>query len=268
MRKSEGHLSNMESWFHEPKHWEAYLDSKSLLIQKNGDGGDSLNRTCHAQILTTILDIKFLKIGAIGQLNHPYRHGRFRRSWHEGKWYAEYDRMSRDQFIPLLMWYGIAAPKVLWWIFLDHLKRGLLFTYNTRRNYVYALAEEHYAKSPPDVKWRYEWKCPDLTGPEVWGLYIRGFWNYWLYPLLWIFDIETVLSSIVIRLRPKKDDCINHAVILEYQKYRMPTLLTYLANLITPRSLLQKRLDTFFGKDDEPPLNEIYYWLGKVPPKV
>jgi hypothetical protein len=246
------------------KNWNDYLDSNGLVVQKGGDGGDSLNRTCSYIFLTMITHPNVLQIMDAQRANAVvYRHlevspGRYRRSPHQGMWYSHGDRTSRDQLIPLVIMLGIASRSKLGAVFRDHLKRGLLFAYNTHRNFQYPTLEEHLAKSTPDVKWNYGWKLPDLTGPEFWVLYIRGFRSKVLYPLLYLFDLETVISSILIRFQTDKDDVLNHALILEFARVRMDTLWTKLARLITPRTLLQMRLNTFFGKEQEPPINELY----------
>ncbi len=246
------------------KKWKNYLDENGLVVQRGGDGGDSLNRTSVVRFLAQILgDMDLMdKVGAVARLSNAY--GKYRRSNHEGKWYSEYDRTSRDQLTPVLIYLGYisAGPYPAFnMLFFDHLKRGLLFTYNTRRNFQYPTLEEHLAKSTPDVKWNYGWKIPDVTGPEFWALYIRGFRAWYLYPLLYFFDLETLIASVITRFQKQKDDVINHAVVLEYAKVRMDTFVMKLARMITPRPLLQSRLDAFFGMDQEPPINELYKQL-------
>ncbi len=253
------------------KNWNDYLDSNGLVVQKAGDGGDSLNRTCVRYFLLKDPDMNemfkcLLALACKGVLSRSSIQdgAKFRRSPHPNKWYNECDRTSRDQLIPLLALVGINNFQFLLKAILkDHLTRGLLFAYNTRRNHVYKTLEDHLKYSTPDVEWNYSWKIPDLTGPDFWALYIRGFKTKLLYPLLYLFDIETLISSLTIRFNKDRDDVINHVVIVEYARVRMDTFVMKLARLITPRKLLQERLDTFFGRDLEPPINELYRELNK-----
>jgi hypothetical protein len=245
------------------KNWADYLDEKGLVVQKKdatgfGDGGDSLNRSSVTVFLsrlsgpTPLLDCHDVDL-ILGNGD-----GRFRRSWHPDKWYNNFDRTSRDQLTPLVIMGGnLNMRPMLKQIFFNHLKRGLLFAYNTRRNFMYPTLEEHQRLSTPDVAWDYSWKVPDFTGPEFWALYIRGFECKLLYPLLYLFDIHTALGALVLRYQ-KEVDVINHAVVLEYAKVRMDTFWMKLARKLTPRTLLQERLDVFFGPEIEPPINELY----------
>jgi hypothetical protein len=250
----------------EVKKWADYLDSNGLVTQKQslgGDGGDSLQRSCSKVILEllphlnspgipfeTCLDAAEIMLTLCAD-------NRWRRSWHPDKWYSTSDRTSRDQLTPLVIMLGLGESNDLWPTFKEHLKRGLLFAYNTRRNFVYPTLEDHNRYSTPDVPWDYSWKCPDITGPEFWALYIRGFRSVLLCPMLYVFDLHTLFGSIVIRFN-KQDDVINHALILEFAKVRMDTVWMKLARKITPRALLQERLDRFFGPEIEPPINEFY----------
>jgi hypothetical protein len=246
------------------KNWSDYIDDNGLVVQKKslgGDGGDSLNRTCVVGILDDLLPtqaIRPVNPYAVDRCADENQQKYCRNPHPPEKWYSKFDRTSRDQLIPLLILWGmIAHPNDLWNIFVDHLKRGLLFAYNTRRNFQYPTLEEQQMYSTPDVKWNYSWKMPDFTGPEFWALYIRGFECKWLYPLLLLFDLQTVIGAVIIRFNGA-DDVINHAVTLEFARVRMDTFWMKLARKITPRNILQVRLDSFFGKEIEPPINELF----------
>ncbi len=241
------------------KNWIDYIDSEGRVVQKlslGGDGGDSLNRTAAVYVLE---HLTHESTGACNLSSLTDGRGKWRRSTHPDKWYSDWDRTSRDQLTPITILLGFYKTNgvSLELNFRDHLKRGLLFTYNTRRNHVYKTQEDHVRLSTPDVPWDYSWKLPDFTGPEFWALYIRGFNCISLYPILFLCDLHTLLGSIAIRFN-KQDDVINHALILEYAKVQLDTPVMKLARWITPRKLIQARLDQFFGKEIEPPINELY----------
>ncbi len=231
------------------------------LLTKFGDGGDSCNRTCAAALgyiyLNDPVNIKFLQ-----DLYDPERPWLWRRSPHEGRWYADWNRMSRDQTIPLLILIGEA--RLTWalaYYIIGHLFRLMLFTHNSRRNFVYMDEAEHLLKSTPDVPWRPQWKLPDITGPEIWALEIRAMpWliRTLLLPLLIVFDLETLGGSLIRRLF-RKDNCdvINHTLVLINGLRRSPTPIIWLAGKITDRRFLQPRLNRFFEDPGEPKLNTL-----------
>lgn len=120
----------------------------------------------------------------------------------KSKWYSSTNRTSRDQLTPYLCF--VATPnkvlpgvvrKYFWRLLLQHAKRGFAFAWNTRRNFVYEDYVEHLKHSTPDVAWNYSWKLPDLCGPNIWSIYLRGAANYFWpigllgYPLLLLADL-------------------------------------------------------------------------------
>ncbi len=234
------------------------------LLTKNGDGGDSCNRTC-AAALAHIYEDEQVGLKFLDELNNPKRPWLWRRSSLVGLWVSFWDRMSRDQTIPMLILLGEArAYKKLAWYIFGHAMRLMLFTHNTRRNFVYPMLGEHLAKSTPDVPWRPGWKLPDVTGPEVWALLIRAMpkpLRCMAWPLLLVFDLETLGGSITRRyFRPKNNDVINHTLVLINGKRRAPTPVIWLAAKITPRHFLQSRLDAFFSDAGEPPLHDLLWF--------
>ena len=241
------------------KNWNDYLDSKGFVTIKEslgGDAGDSLNRTCAAYILSQLTGGIGPSLPSLDPLINS--DNKWRRSWQEPKWYAYWDRASRDQLTPLVITLGLFGNKALLWrTFKDHCKRLLLFTTNVRDNFMYPTLTLQQQYGTPDVVWDYTWKVPDLTGPEFWALYVRGLNSILLYPLLWVFDIQTFIGSTILRFQTE-NDVINQAFILEYAKVRMDTVWMKLARLITSRKVLQPRMDSFFGPDTEPPLNDLY----------
>lgn len=236
---------------------------KIELITKNGDGGDSCNRTCAAALSHIYIGDK-VNVTCIRLLNNESRPWLWRRSPHPGMWYADWNRMSRDQTIPLLILLGEKqACQLLFWYLFGHLMRLMLFTHNTRRNFVYMTQAEHLAKSTPDVPWRPGWKLPDVTGPEVWALEIRAMAKpirVSLWPLLLVFDIETLIGSLVRRyIRPQNNDVINHTLVLINGRRRCPTPAMWLARKVTPKSFVQPRLHAFFTDPGEPRLDLILW---------
>lgn len=231
------------------KAMDAYqiIGQQDYPIEHNGgiDGGDSINRMAHYHFL--IKANKNIGNDIAERENLPSRQpseyedqlglfecknskGNYRRHPEETKFGIAYycngtydGVMSRDQTTPLIIsLISLKMYKRLAMYFLRHLMRGLLFTTNTRQN---ALS----------LKTK---KLPDFTGPEFWGLYIRSnpLTAILLYPLLCLFDVETLIGSIVRRFQPiiskngtVNDDVINHLTIAIFQAQNYPTPISYLA---------------------------------------
>lgn len=230
-----------------------YTDAWGLLCTREMDGGDSCNRTFAYSVLK---QDGARALATYHTLQHPTRKGLLRRSPHPTKWYADWDRLSRDQLIPALVALARFGLKgALKSIFNEHAKHLWLFTWNTRKNFQYKTLDEHMAKSTPDVKWDYRWKLPDITGPEIWGIYARGLGRWRL--LQYLGDLETLLASLTLFFQPNKIDVINHYLVLNYALEARPTLFARLASRLTPNRMLLERMDRFFGEWNEPPLNII-----------
>ncbi|PCI45808.1 MAG: hypothetical protein COB41_00630 [Proteobacteria bacterium] len=150
---------------------------------------------------------------------------------------SDWDRMSRDQLQPHIIAAGYWSPeKELKRLFKGHLKRGLLFANNTRRN---GSTKKNHGKLVAGEVRDYGWKMPDLTGPDIWGNFIRAFDYKILWPLLFITDIEMFLGSIIWRY--KKDNItLNHTLSLLQAMDTMPTIWTWLSKKIMPVERLIK----------------------------
>lgn len=167
---------------------------------------------------------------------HPSPGLLLRHSW-IGYDASDWDRMSRDQFQPMVIaagYYGGGNDlrgSDLQRLRSGHLKRGFLFTSNTRKNG--ATKENHGQFSDGEVR-DYSWKFPDLTGPEVWGNFIRAFNAWYLFPLLILFDLELLFGAIRWRVAPKHNIAMNHTLSQLQAMDRFPTPVSWLARMIMP----------------------------------
>ena len=187
--------------------------------------------------------------------------GKFIRHPDRDKWYSNTKTFSRDQLIPMLCAMGMYQNKKELKAFIwDHLKRGLLFMPNTKRNWAYP---------PGHPEWRHDkpWddKAPDPTGPEIWAMLIRAMRAWYLYPLLPVFDLEALLSSIIKVFHREKSrsghigDHRNHMLSLMFSSVVYPTPVSYLARLIYKWSHnVQDVADKWWSeRRKEPPMNEL-----------
>jgi hypothetical protein len=232
------------------------------------DGGDTVNRMGHYGFLIWALR-KVLKdkaedvIGRIPYASHGRLYcdqviGQFESKEYSGNYVRHFDPAqgrygtvahckgdwdgveSRDQGTPVRIVLGAHKHyKRLGRALGANARRLMLFQNNTVGN---------------GVDWRVaKRKIPDLTLFEQWALYIRGFWPYsfFLWPLLFVLDIETLLGSCIWRTRtedPNKDDVINHCSVCIYGMLRMPTLTMWLACKINSRALMMQKLEHYWGK--------------------
>lgn len=190
------------------------------------------------------------------------------------KWYSNPENLSRDQMTPLLA-AMIADPNHrthrnnLFW---QHLKRGFLFAFNTRQNYQYPTQAEQLEKDP-SRPWDYSWKMPDPTFMEIWAMWIRAFRAWPLYPLLLIFDLQTLGAclfrygqTIATAAGPDRDNR-NTILPTHISKTFMPTPWGFLAWWILKKTPLELELREFFGdRPDMPPVGEyLQKLLGDYP---
>ncbi len=76
----------------------------------------------------------------------------------------------------------------------------------------------------------------DPIGPAMWAVYwrLRGWW--WLWPLMCLFDLETLVNSVVQCFKGLNYDNVgddqNHCLTLFVQKTNMPTPTSWLARKI------------------------------------
>lgn len=144
--------------------------------------------------------------------------------------------ISRDQFTGLLC--GLIAQNERYFLLevgLHWAKRGFLFAYNTRKN-----GADPY-KTP--------WKLPDVTGPDLWATFLRGFggWSWFFFPLLCILDFHLLVNSFIHNFK-KESDVINY----------IGKLLVAIEHVPTPTSII-----AWLIVDKEQLLSECFeYWTG------
>lgn len=203
------------------------------------DGGDT------AAILGTVIALQPKQTFAPAMLNALVDdNGVPRRHYDVTKWYGQSDRCSRDQLIPLIC-AGIALVKhsTIDSIFKAHRRRGFLTAWNTKKN---------GAMNVPD-------KFPDITGPEIWALWIRYKEPWWGGMFLWILDLETLVGSISWRWFRKDRVCRNHMLVMMMSRHRMPSATMLLASLITDWLDLVSRWDEHCKAVGEYPTAEFFY---------
>lgn len=200
------------------------FDKYGLVIQTDGDGGDSGARTGLFYFLNTLQGIdasymfqwtlKYVTVSKdpLTLFRNPVN-------------YTDPKDFSRDQTNPLLMAMGaLDLPDLLksWW-------KGLIGRWGFYQN-------------------------GDFAGPQDWGMYFRARKMKLAYPFLLFSDLFLVLNS-VLRCIYGRDpnnvgDDINHTMMLLQAIVRYPTPISFLARKIYAKLRpggVQQAWDTYFS---------------------
>lgn len=164
--------------------------------------------------------------------------------------------MSRDQMTALLVAMGINKDyKRIFITFLRHILRGCLFMSNSVEfdSKVVSLdLDLKTGKQVPKYEHTQKKRLPGFGFLEYFNLFLRGLpaLGYLLYPLVCLFDLETLGGSIMIRyFQKEKVDVANHCSVCIYGMQRVPTPIMYLANKINSHSDMMERHKKYWDRD-------------------
>lgn len=157
-------------------------------------------------------------------------------------WYGQPDRFSRDQLIAVLC--GMTS--------LYRVEHRRLF--NAHKQKWFITAWNYRANGSMDAKQKF----PDITGPEIWALWIRLKKPWWARLVLCTLDLETLVSAIHWRLGRKDRVTRNHMLICLNAHNTLPTLASRLANLINDWRELSDRWSAHCEAVGEYPTGELF----------
>lgn len=174
-----------------------YVDAYALIVQQDGDGGDTLQREgmyAFGKWLRYNQSDNTVVIAEPPGRENPskifdkleVRPGIYVRHPDPKKWYSNPDTTSRDQLVPLIAYCGAYRDHArLWRLFKAFAKRGM-FSQNIKHN-----GEGHLGI-----------KVPDTMIAHL-GLFIRagGWWTAPLYPFLFLAD-SIELAGTILNLVP------------------------------------------------------------------
>lgn len=136
------------------------------------------------------------------------------------QWWGQPNRVSRDQFIPILC-YSIMRNSVTPFIkrlFLSHLTRGLCFCWNTRTG----------ATIPGSLNF------PDVTFLEVAGLWLRVFKPFGYKLLLPVCDLETLANSLLWKYyQPATNNLTRNFLLVLAAQRKDPSFISNIAYKIS-----------------------------------
>lgn len=224
-------------------------DHHGLIIQSNGDRGDSCSRTNIFYYLRSLNegenpqrdDTYSSLVGKYEISTNTYvRHPDGTTPYPDGTMPQDYvaapDRFSRDQQTPLVIALG------------QHKKE---------HNRLIRLFKTHLFRFG-------KYQNKDWLAPQHLGYYIRALNIKWLYSVMPILDLGLVVDSYINVYKRNKDpndtsDSVNHSLALIQSHYVMPTFISKWAIKVFKRSNPQQALDSYFRPEtNAPPLNELF----------
>lgn len=234
-------------------------DSNGLIVQLDGDGGDTAGREGDYWFFVGVnkyfcsrnfKDVLFmLQVNAGEFVRNPVH-------------YNDPKDFSRDQTVPLILAMGeMKEYNILKLVFWKQVKR-----FGAYQNF-----SVKWSKELPDNDERYKkilgriWVKGDIGSPEDFGYYIRAFRWGWLYPVLLVSDIQLLMNSFIRVIRgsdTNTSDDINHTLGLIQAQNIYATPISWVARLVYKwlrRGGVQRAWDNYFDpRTNANSFNEMY----------
>jgi hypothetical protein len=160
------------------------------------------------------------------------------------KWYGQPDRFSRDQLTPVLCWAALqnqGQHPLMLKVLKSHLKHALLFAWNTKGNGQMDMPK----------------KTPDITGPEILGLYLRIYKPFGYQLLLPFLDLETLVNSIIWKFRSDRVTR-NHMLVHITQTKVSPSFISKLSYKLNDFKDLVSRWEAHCAAVGEYPTADLF----------
>lgn len=221
-------------------------------VQPGGwvEGGDSACWMGHYVYLTgdKFPYVSTFEVAPGAYVRHPYPHATNNRfgAHYKNPWNG---CMSRDQLTGVLAaLVGQKERLALLRLVLHQVPRLLIFAYNTVHNgkepseYRFNLLKLFY-----NPKQESYYKIPDLMLFDMWGMILRGFGklSYLFYPILCVFDIHLLISTLLIN-KDDKDDQINYAIRMIVANENVPTFVSKLAWKLMDKAHVLARIKSYW----------------------
>lgn len=218
------------------------FDSNGLIVQANGDGGDTAGREGDFWFLVGLTKNTGLgatspsDFGKVMSLLNPTK-GNFVRNPAQPAYNIPSD-FSRDQLMPLVLALGLFQQ-----------------TGGNSKSTLEEISDmvlKNFSRAPNR----------DIVGPTDYGVFIRAFNFIPFYPLLFLTDLGLVVESIIRVFAKSTDvsDDINHTLYLLQAQNRLATPVSWLARKIYKTfKNVQKAWDTYFApKTGANDFNDLY----------
>jgi len=220
------------------KTFETYIDEYGMYSEKFSNewsSGDSMQRVGFKFLANyfkhkifgteeSFLELKKAIVVFYKQLDQiRVSKGIYCRHPRKSKWTSDYKETSRDQHISLIVALGFLQDKKELWSFTwRHILRLGVF------NNIIEQGDDQFQK--PWYKRKV--KLPDITSPAHWGMLIRA-WRAWpLYPVLLLGDLFNLIGTFITiyncKVDPSTYDDISGMCLMFQEKYILPTPIGWL----------------------------------------
>lgn len=226
---------------------EDYKDNWDVVVQKNKDGGDALQRNSHYWLLRKLaLDDQPFSLNLYNKTMNTFEvgYGIYIRHPDKSKWYSNPKNCSRDQVsIAILSMVVMNDVVRLKRVAMDLLKR-CGFHRNT---------QDGITGKPV---------MPDIVSPSELTSILRGLNTWILYPLIAFLDIGMLLDVLYFRKNNlyDYDNMLASQILVANSKY--PTSLSKLSRYFYKRTDYKQRITDYYsesaGKNGIEPLGELY----------
>lgn len=242
------------------------LDQYHLVVQKDGDQGDSAYRSGIFSFLLTVLDHRFAKAyysNMTYKLQTGHDNAVFRRTAEPTHWGYNSNNFSRDQASGVMLASCARGDDLLVSRFYQNRRRTLLVS----QGVPYAKWLEPFRKLvgfhqnvapgtgyPPEYR-----KIPDLTGIMEAANVVRMRRSWVYYPYLLLTDLS-LLTGLYSRIKQTWDFDSLYAKDLIYANTSMPTPWSLLARILYSRTDYIERIRNNYADSNNgnEPLGELY----------
>lgn len=242
----------------------ARLDQFSLVVQKDGDSGDSCYRTGLFAFLLKVLEHpQASEYYKIAEHNLRVSYGIYHRTANPTSWAYNPNNLSRDNASKLMLAVAINNDNLAQDEFYDqcHHRTSLaeipMYGKLLRAlNWLIGFHQNVNAGANVNSSSR---KIPDLIGIDEISNVIRSRSKWWLYPILCIYDVQ-FLIGLYARKKQVWDFDSLMAVNLIYALIKYPTPLALLARMLYSKTDYKERIAYNYSDDMNgmQPLGDLY----------
>lgn len=204
-----------------------HRDEYGLIVQADGDGGDTCQRTGMYWFGRFLNDGKWLESTAWAFMaeavklevepgilvRHPHQ-----QNFRPPETFRSDPRTtSRDQQDPLVVALGALEPT----------------NFGGKKSLLTRIFKKHMSR------WymAFKYQNADIANPSTWSVYIRAFNAKWAYPFLFLADLGFLFGSLIVwtQRNPDDTDDLNNIVRLTQAAIVMPTPVSWLARRLYAR---------------------------------
>lgn len=235
-----------------------YRDANGRLGQADGDKGDSCQRTASYITLKRFLGegladsaqlINLYEVASGRYVRYAGPANEVGRVIRYIPWYGNPNNFTRDQSVVLQAALVIEGNRAAMWRLFKARAKRFLFHFNT----------ESYDDQEPITK-----KFPDMPNFVECGQFIRGLNAWYLYPVLFVTDLQNLFDVLLFRYVTKRAQWDSDNMLLPIvvsNNYKYPTTVSWITKKLYKLSDAPKRLAIYHSEQNEANGNEA---LGRL----